>query len=213
MALYLQERGDAEKIDISGMLPSAQLLLLLYIYQGCGELLTREASRKLGFTATSISRASRQLQEMGLIQTEKRGVQKVICSERSPEELFEIARGSMCNPVKRTIFIPKSEINESLLMSGYSALSEYSMMNPPLAECFAADSVAAWDKIGSNRLQSTDDQCAVDLWRYDPKKLSTGNCVDRLSLVLALSEDRDERIQEAVEEILADLWKELNGRS
>jgi len=80
MALYLQERGDAEKIDISGILPSAQLLLLLYIYQGCGELLTREASRKLGFTATSISRASRQLQEMGLIQTEKRGVQKVICS-------------------------------------------------------------------------------------------------------------------------------------
>ena len=212
MALYLQERGDGEKIDTSEMLPSAQLLLLFYIYHGCGELLTSEASQKLGFTATSISRASRQLQEMGLIQAEKRGVQKVIRSDKSPEEMFSIARRSMCNPVKRTIYVPKSEIKETLLMSGYSALSEYSMINPPLAECFAAGSVAAWDKIGSNRLQSTDDQCAVELWRYDPRKLSTGNCVDRLSLVLALSEDRDERIEEAVEEILTDLWGKLNGK-
>ncbi len=212
MALYLQERGDGEKIDTSKILPSAQALLLFYIYQGCGELLTSEAAQKLGFTATSISRASRQLQEMGLIQTEKRGVQKVIFSDRSPEELFGIARGYMCNPVKRTIFVPKSEFKETLLLSGYSALSEYSMMNPPLTECFAAGTVAAWDKIGSNRLQSADDQCAVELWRYDPKKLSAGHCVDRLSLVLALSEDRDERIEEAVEEILTDFWEELNGQ-
>lgn len=90
-------------------------------------------------------------------------------------------------------------------MSGYSALSEYSMMNPPSAECFATNTVARWDKMASNRLQSTDDQCAVELWRYDPKKLSTGNSVDKLSLVLALSDDRDERVEESVKEMLTDL--------
>ena len=58
MALYLQERGDSERIDKTEILPSAQLLLLYYIYHGCGELLTSEASQKLAFTATSISRAS-----------------------------------------------------------------------------------------------------------------------------------------------------------
>jgi uncharacterized membrane protein len=212
MALYLQERGDGEKIDKADLLPSAQLLLLYYIYHGCGELLTSVAAQKLGFTATSISRASRQLEEKGLIQTEKRGVQKVIYSDKSPREMFNIARESMSNPVKRTIYIPKTEIKETFLLSGYSALSVYSMINPPLAECFAVDTVAEWDKSASNRLQSTDDQCAVELWRYDPKKLSTGNCVDKLSLVLALSDDRDERIEEAVEEILTNLWGNLNGK-
>ena len=211
MATYLQERGDGEKPDISHMLPSAQLLLLFYIYHGCGELLTSEASKKLGFTATSISRASRQLQEMGLIQAEKRGIQKVICSDKTPEEMFSIARESMCNPVKRTIYISKSEINETLLMSSYSALSEYSMMNPPLIDIYATDSVAAWEKDASNRLHSTEDQCAVELWRYDPRKLSTGSCVDRLSLILALSDEKDERIEEAVEIIMKNLWEELNG--
>lgn len=212
MAIYLQERGEGEKIDKADMLPSAQLLLLYYIYHGCGELLTSEASQKLGFTAMSISRASRQLEGMGLIQTEKRGVKKAIYSDKTPEEMFNIARKSMRNPVKRTIFVPKTEIRETLLMSGYSALSEYSMINPPLAECFAADTVAEWDWSASNRLQSTDDQCAVELWRYDPKKLSAGNCVDKLSLVLALSDDRDERIEEAVEKLLTDLWEDLNGK-
>lgn len=212
MAVYLQERGDGEKQDIATMLPSAQLLLLFYIYHGCGELLTSEASQKLGFTATSISRASRQLEEMGLIQTEKRGVQKVIYSDQSPEEVFSMARENMCNPVKRTLYVPKTNIDTNLLLSGYSALSEYSMINPPMVECYAAGSVTAWEKEASNKLQSTDDQCAVELWRYDPRKLSNGNCVDKLSLALALSADKDERIEEAVEEMLTSVWEELNGK-
>ena len=63
-----------------------------------------------------------------------------------------------------------------------------------------------------DKLQSTDDQCAVELWRYDPRKLACGNCVDKLSLALALSADRDERIEEAVEEMLTSVWEELNGK-
>ena len=208
MALYLQERGDGEKQDITTILPSAQLLLLFYIYHGCGELLTSEASQKLGFTATSISRASRQLKEMGLIQTEKRGVQKVIYSDKTPEEMFMAARESMSNPVKRTIYVPKADVEKELLLSGYSALSEYSMMNPPMVEYYAADSIAAWEKTASNKLQSTDDQCVVELWRYDPRKLTSRNCVDKLSLALALSADKDERIEEAVEEMLTSVWEE-----
>ena len=212
MALYLQERGDGEKQDTSRMLPSAQLLLLFYIYHGCGELLTSEASQKLGFTATSISRASRQLQEMGLIKTEKRGVQKIIYSDMTPEEMFDAAKQSMCNPVKRTIFVPKKEIDETLLISGYSALSEYSMMNPSQPLYLAADSIAVWEKMASSNLQSVDEQCAVELWRYNPRKLSKEKCVDKLSLALALSEDRDERVEEAVEEILRNVWEEINGK-
>ena len=211
MALYLQERGDGEKQDTSRMLPSAQLLLLFYIYHGCGELSTSDATQKLELTATSISRASRQLQEMGLIKTEKRGVQKIIYSDKTPEEMFETAKQSMCNPIKRTIFVPKKMIKETLLISGYSALSEYSMLNPSQIQYYAADSIAQWEKMASSDLQSAEDQCAVELWRYDPRKLSKEKCVDKLSLVLALSDDRDERIEEAVEELLRNVWEGING--
>ncbi len=40
---------------------------------GCGELMTSRAAKELEFTPTSISRASRQLEEMGLVKTEIKG--------------------------------------------------------------------------------------------------------------------------------------------
>ena len=99
-----------------------------------------------------------------------------------------------------------------LLLSGYSALSEYSMLNPPTVSCLAADSVTTWKTVASRRLHNSDEQYAVELWRYDPKKLVEGECVDRLSLALALREDRDERIEEAVEEMLVQVWRDIDGK-
>lgn len=212
LAVYLQERGDGERQKTEVMLPSAQMLLLGYIYHGCGEILTSEASRWLSLTPTSISRASRQLEDMGLVRTEKRGVQKIIFSEKTPENLFADAQRYMCNPVKRRIYVPKAKIREKLLMSGYSALSEYSMMNPPEVESFAVDSVAVWDSVASKKLYDPNEQCAVELWRYDPKRLAEGGGVDRLSLALALRDERDERTEEAIEEMLAGVWKDIHGK-
>ena len=85
-------------------------------------------------------------------------------------------------------------------------------MNPPTVECYATDSVSKWDKSVSGTLQNTNDQCAVELWRYDPKKLTDGTCVDRLSLALTLQNDKDERTEEAVEEMLAQVWRNIDGK-
>lgn len=52
---------------------------------------------------------------------------------------------------------------------------------------------------------------AVEMWRYNPRKLSTRNTVDELSLALTLREDADERVEEAVEEMLNELWRKIDG--
>lgn len=212
IAVYLQDRCDGEKQETAVMLPSAQMLLLYYIYHGCGELLTIDAAQGLELTPTSISRASKQLEELGVVHTEKRGVQKVIYSDQTPEKLFHVSMELMRSPVKRTVYVPKSEIKEKLQLSGYSALAEYTMMNPSSVDYRAADSVAEWEKVSSARMHNSEDQCAVELWRYDPRKLSADNCVDRLSLALALSDDRDERVEEAIEEMLEQVWRDIDGK-
>ena len=81
-----------------------------------------------------------------------------------------------------------------------------------LLDPVAADSISAWEKKSSMRLQNSDDQYEVQLWRYDPKKLVTDHCVDRLSLALALGDDRDERVEEAVEEMLQQVWRDIDGQ-
>ena len=118
----------------------------------------------------------------------------------------------MESPEKRTIYVPRAEINDQLLLGGYSALSEYTMMNPPTIECFATDRLSELEKVASDKLHNSEDQCEVQLWRYDPKKLAAGNSIDRLSLALALDKDRDERVEEAVEEMLEQVWRDIDGQ-
>ena len=211
MAIYLQEKYDGEKSLREEILPSAQLLFLYFIYHGCDDLLTSDAAKALRLTPTSISRASRQLEEMGLIGTERRGVQKALLSDKPPRELFEFSADRLTDPVKRTVFVPASEIDEPLLLSGYSALAEYSRLNPPAAECRAAFSVAKWAEVSTQRLQDPDDQIEIELWRYDPRILADGRRVDRLSLALALREDGDERTEVAVGEMLSQVWRDIDG--
>jgi hypothetical protein len=47
----------------------------------------------------------------------------------------------------------------------------------------------------------------IELWRYDPCLLSQSTSVDRLSLYLSFDAADDERIEEALEELLKGmLW-------
>lgn len=211
MATYLQERCSAEKVTREEILPSAQMLLLHFIYGGAKELSTSQAAKDLELTPTSISRASRQLEEMGLLHIRKVGVQKIVQSDDSPKILFQKAKDKLLNPIKRTVYIPKEFVGVDLLESGYSALAEYSMLNAPIVKCYAAERISRWNGVMTNGLQSSKAQVAVEMWRYNPRKLSTRNVVDELSLALALREDADERVEEAVEKMLNELWRKIDG--
>ena len=84
----------------------------------------------------------------------------------------------MLNPIKRTVYIPKEFVGTDLLESGYSALAEYSMLNAPNVRCYAAERISQWKDVMSNSLQNSQVQVAVEMWRYNPRKLSTRNIVD-----------------------------------
>lgn len=211
MAVYLQERCDAEKKIREEILPSAQMLLLHFIYGGAQELSTSQAAKDLELTPTSISRASRQLEEMELLHIKKVGVQRILQSEDSPNTLFQKAGDKLLNPIKRTVYIPKKFVETDLPESGYSALAEYSMLNAPNVRCYAVERISQWKDVMTNSLQDSQVQVAVEMWRYNPRKLSTRNVVDELSLALALREDADERVEEAVEEMLNKLWRKIDG--
>ena len=212
MAAYLQQRFDREKQIADHLSPAGQVLLLHYIYQGCGTMLTSDAGRKLGFTPMTVSRASKELEEFGLVAAKRQGVEKIIYTKKTPEELFLSAKARLMNPIKRTIYVSKTAINDSLLLGGYSALSMFSMINEPDLQCYASHNVSAWQASFTPRCIDMKRQCAIELWRYDPRRLAHGSCVDPLSLALSLSDDGDARVQTAVEEMLRDTWRKIDGK-
>ena len=69
------------------------------------------------------------------------------------------------------------------------------MLNAPNVRCCAAERISQWKDVMTNSLQDLQVQVAVEMWRYNPRKLPTRNIVDELSLALALREDADERLK------------------
>ena len=43
-------------------------------------------------------------------------------------------------------------------------------------------------------------------------KLSGSGMVDRLSLALSFSDDKDERVEDAIEEMLSKTWEDIDGK-
>ena len=146
---------EGKKMPREEILPSAQMLLLHFIYGGAQELSTSQAAKDLELTPTSISRASRQLEEMGLLHIRKVGVQRIMQSEDSPKTLFQKAGDKLLNPIKRTVYIPKKYVGTDLLESGYSALAEYSMLNAPNVRCYAAERISQWKDVMTNSMQNS----------------------------------------------------------
>ena len=47
-----------------------------------------------------------------------------------------------------------------------------------------------------------DGTCEIELWSYDPQFFATGNSVDVLSLYLSLKDEDDERVQQALSDMM-----------
>lgn len=210
MATYIQNNRNKENKVYSHLLPSAQKLLLFFIYQGCHDMYPKQASDRLALTPMSISRASRQLQELGLIELTKDGVNHVMHSDCSPKELFQNAQKYLLNPVKKVIYIPKESLKQPIVKSGYSALATYSLLQEPDMLCVACEHIGIYQKQSTNQIFHTNEQICVEHWKYSPINIVEDESVDPLSLYLSLRNDHDERVQKEIDSMLTNLWREID---
>lgn len=211
LGIVLQERYIKEYTADKGLMPSSELLLLYYIKNGCKTMYMNDATKALGFSAMTISRAIRQLEALQLIKSYKEGVNKVITSELKGKALFDTARTKLSSPVRKTVYIDLSDKADGLPMAGYYALSEYSLLNPPQVKYFAAKNIPVWATGTSPTLLDSDEQIGLEVWNYDPLLLANNKKVCLLPLVLSLQDDPDERVQQAIDEALEQYWEEYDG--
>lgn len=212
LGTYIQRKCTQEKYYPEKILPSAQLLLLFFIYNWNRKISLTEAAGALLITPMSISRAARQLESLSLVKSYKEGKSKIIFSDLLPKELFEKALPFLESPVRRKIYIPKGEIKDSFVKSGLSALAEYSMLTLPKVPCYATTGTVEWNNAEYRCLVDSDEQVQVELWKYDPTTIAKDSIVDRLSLYLSLRKETDERTEQALAEMLEAVWEELDGK-
>ena len=209
LGIALRENFDSEKptgFVSESLLPSAQMLLFLFIYEKCKPLYLTEAAKTLHLTSMSVSRAANQLIELNLLSAKTHNRSKILYCETGVKELFEKAKRYFINPIRKNAYIDKSQVSDKMFVSGLSALSKQGMLNMPQTETYGTTE-AIKEFNCSPVLIDTDKQCELEFWKYDGTLLSKENQADMLSLAICFAENADERIQSEIETLLEKVWE------
>jgi DNA-binding MarR family transcriptional regulator len=187
-------------------MPSSQLLFFHYLYKSEPELRAGEAAEVFGISAMQVTRAIRQLTALDLVKARKDGVRTIIYSNEHRRDLYGRARPYLLNPVRKKLYVEYGDLPKGLPMSGYSALSELTMLGSPSMGAFAF--FGKTDELnGTDTLVDNTEQAEVEIWCYDPELLSKNRgVVDALSLVVSLQHDDDPRVEESIDELLLKIW-------
>lgn len=205
MMIDLKEPKAINKDIKEKIHPLAQVLLLWQMEKGGLQGITMtEIASKSEVSYATVNRAVRWLRENGLVSLSD-DKEKKICFVSQGKSLWNKAQPLLASPVERAVYT--DEESQDLPESGFNALSEYSMLNRETQDCFAVGKEELKEKnlytdksFGNTRLE---------IWRYNPRLLATGNIVDPLSLYLSLRDHEDERIQMELDTLIENVkWSE-----
>lgn len=204
--MLTEKRTEVQTSPVEAFTPSSQILYLLFAYLRRADMISKtEAARRLGITKTSITRAASVLKAAGLISEEQRGTEDLMRKAFAGKEYVDKGLVYLIDPV-RDVFYVKDGISVSAMPdSGESALSQVSMLNPPLISSKACrmktDEIRTINPIDP-LLSTNNDYFRLEIWRYDPKLFAQKGIVDPISLYCSLKDIDDERIENELERML-----------
>lgn len=206
------------------LIPSAQMIVLYHLFNksiDIKNLSFREIAEKMEYTSMTITKAIKSLKQFDLIEINryKSKIDDSWNRTREKRIIFTDDRRNLwikiknnnyfCDPVIKKVYIDEIPNHTKLLLSGESALAEYSDMNPSRQRIFAIEKNAYYALKKSNELlneNKNEGLYCLEVWKYNPQTLANifnenENIVDPLSLYCSFIHDSDERIQMALEQI------------
>ena len=177
------------------MAPSTQAALVALMANP--DLRTSEKLREMtGMPSSSVSRALDDLSRRGLINKSKQARQVIIECNGSQNQLIKRAKDCLQNPVARVTYTRRSKDTDFLPLAGESALSERSLLTPPIIECRAllkkTFKANKFEEIQLGELPN-EETIRLQIWTYDPLVAGRGE-IDDVSLALTLIDTEDERV-------------------
>jgi hypothetical protein len=194
----------------------AQITYLYFLYHKEEVVNTTDFAKKLGFNMMTASRALNDLYNANLITYDIGGM-----TGRSKEykrikdpDYFLRGRDYLKTPVRKTIYTKTRPLGA--LTAGIDALAELSMINPPGHPIIAIDrnklNIEKVEAVKNRDLIKDSKLVELELWDYDPGLFSNNGHVDPLSLYASLKDETDERVEQALEEVLrGEPWYEVGG--
>lgn len=211
MGMILTERFTVPQMPEKDLLsPATQALLIWFLnHHPVTETWSPfEEAGVLGYTDMTATRAVRELQKFGLFELELRGRAKYLKLVRPRRELWEMAKPYLRSPVLRTLATYDHRILSmgTVRWAGETALANTTMLNEPQQTVIALTAEAVQHAKQNGVFfepRPLADGIAVQVWRYRPDLQAQGINVDPLSLWLSLRDNKDNRVQIALDDIEA----------
>ena len=162
----------------------------------------KEAAELLGYSIPAVQNSFRELEYFGIGERVRRKSSRAyqfVFSEAG-RGLWEKARPYLASPVRKVVGLA-SVPKEGCVVAGVDALAALGRLNdqPPTVFATAFDGFA---KRGFDVVSAIGAPYLLQLWSYAPQRLGGEGGMDVLSLVLSLSDERDDRVQIEVDRIL-----------
>lgn len=206
LGLDLKKVQEDIREETKGFTTPAQIAYLYFLYHKEEVVNTTDFGKKLGFNKMTASRALNDLYHANLITCEIGGMtgrSKEYKRIPDPDYFFR-GRDFLKTPVRKIIYTKTRPLGA--LTAGMEALAELSMINPPGHPIMAIDR----NKLNREQIEVINNKDLIkdtrpvelELWDYDPGLFTNSGHVDLLSLYASLKEETDERVEQALEEIL-----------
>jgi len=207
LAIDLREHFRRIRKETPTFSPSTQVVVLHALLRDAGHvLIPAEMAPRLGYSAMTMTRAFDELETANLAEVTVRGRERCLHFIGGRKELWGNALPFLRSPVSKRLFIRRTKEAEGAIRAGLTALAHFSMLAPPEYTIYAL-SREDW-KVLRQRHKTIEvpaqdpDASEIEVWWYPPALFAEDGNVDRLSLYLSLKEDRDERTETALEEMM-----------
>ncbi|KQC09586.1 MAG: hypothetical protein APR54_03610 [Candidatus Cloacimonas sp. SDB] len=190
--------------------PAAQSLLLYMLNRNSfGPFDVDTLSEISGYSKPTIRRCLKEFDnsDLGSITTDNKN--KIFNIKNDKISIWEKSKELLKSPVNKTVWLGHNPPGEAFPEAGLSALSRNSMIASPKNATYAIWKnewkVLRQDQKFRNLLEPdrTETNVCLQIWSYSPTLWRPAYEVDKFSLYLSLINGADERIEDALEEILS----------
>lgn len=204
LLIDLKEYANTKRELPASMSPATQLLTLYHLQvESLEGINLKGIAEKLNYDSATITRAAFYLHNSGLcriVGTKEKSLE----FGKTNRELWEIAEPEMSTPINRIQYYSGYTLDQNLKRTNINALAHYTDLNDEQVDFYAMG--PGYGKfVGGVNLKSVDQMegnIGIEEWKYDPSLLTKSEYIDPLSLYLCFRENKDERIEMALEKLI-----------
>lgn len=206
--LDLREHFRQQRIEKQIFSPATQTVIISFLLSDKNKpLIPSELAARLKYSPMTMTRVFNELEVAGIGKIVNRGKERLWIFEESKKTFWEKTNSMLRSPIKKQEamkLLPGCKMPD-LPLSGISALAETTLINPPSLPVYAMglEKHRQTDVPKGMHTSNIDEaNLILQIWHYNPELFSDERKVDPFSLYLSLKETKDERVEEALEELM-----------